>query len=99
VTALCLRLYIVGRSGASMRAIANLENLLRQVPASAYQLDIVDVLEHPDLAEQDRILATPTLVRLQPRPVRKLVGDLRDHESAVLALDLDQFRATEPQQD
>ena len=64
------RLYIVGSSSAGKRAMANFRKI------SNADLEVVDILENPALAEKDRILAVPALVRLSPAPVRRIVGDL-----------------------
>lgn len=83
-----LRLYITGRTPQSQRALLNLRNLLESELQSEYELEVIDILEYPDLAEREKILATPTLVRRQPEPVRKLVGDLSDREKVLQSLDL-----------
>ena len=70
-------LFVAGNSGRSQRALAQLEELRRTRLASA-EIEVVDVLEHPELAEEQRILATPTLVRRGPGPSRRIVGDLSD---------------------
>lgn len=84
-----LRLYLAGRTSRSQRAVANLTQLLRSLELQdAYDLELIDVLERPDLAEGDGILVTPTLVRLRPLPVRRLLGDLSDWRAVALGLDL-----------
>ncbi len=84
-----LRLYVTGRTPQSQRAIANLRTILESEIQSEYELEVIDVLEYPDLAEREKILATPTLVRRLPEPVRKIVGDLSDREKVLQSLDLD----------
>ena len=83
-----LRLYITGTTLLSTRAIENIEALIREELGEAYVCEIVDVLERPDLAEEDGIFATPTLVRRTPEPVRKLIGDLSDRELVLSSLRL-----------
>ncbi len=83
-----LRLYVTGSTLLSTRAIENIEALIREDLHGAYTCEIVDVLERPDLAEEDGIFATPTLVRLMPLPVRKLIGDLSDRELVLSSLRL-----------
>ena len=81
-----LRLYVTGSTLLSMRAIENIELLTREELEGEYECEIVDVLERPDLAEADRVFATPTLLRLSPPPVRKLIGDLSDREVVLASL-------------
>ncbi len=83
-----LRLYVTGRTPASQRAIANLEQICAAELHGEYEIEVIDVLEHPQLAEYEKILATPTLVRQLPEPVRKIIGDLSEREKVLLGLDL-----------
>ena len=84
-----LRLYITGQTSNSVRAIQNLEAMCEREPlAGQYELEVIDVLEHPNLAEDQKILATPTLIRELPEPIRKIIGDLSDQEQVLLGLDL-----------
>ena len=83
-----LRLYVTGRTPASQRAIANLEQICAAELQGRYEIEVIDVLEHPQLAEYEKILATPTLVRQLPEPVRKIIGDLSEREKVLLGLDL-----------
>lgn len=82
------RLYVAGDTPRSHLAATNLRELLRATGAADHQLDIVDVLERPDLAEEERILATPYVIKLAPPPARRVVGDLNDLPRAARALDL-----------
>ena len=83
-----LRLYVTGSTLLSMRAIENIERLTTDELADDYDIEVVDVLERPDLAEADRVFATPTLLRLSPPPVRKLIGDLSDRDVVLSSLRL-----------
>jgi circadian clock protein KaiB len=83
-----LRLYVTGSTLLSTRAIENIEALIGEELRASYTCEIVDVLERPDLAEQDGIFATPTLIRRAPQPVRKLIGDLSDRELVLSSLRL-----------
>ena len=85
---LTLRLYVSGQALNSRTAIRNLESLRSRIGGDA-QVEVVDVRERPELAEEDRILATPTLVRREPEPVRKIIGDLSDIDRVVAGLELD----------
>lgn len=83
-----LKLYVTGNSLHSQRAVANLHQLCTDMLPNKYELSVVDVLADPDQAEQDRILATPTLIRVRPEPARRVIGDLSDTQRVMLALDL-----------
>jgi circadian clock protein KaiB len=89
---LTLRLYVSGQAINSLTAIRNLESL-REALAEGAAVEVVDVRERPELAEEDRILATPTLVRRTPEPVRKIIGDLSDIPRVLTGLDLEGKRA------
>ena len=82
-----LTLYVTGQSARSQRAAANLRSLCDRLQGRC-ELTVVDVLERPQLAEDARILATPTVVRHLPLPARRIIGDLSDPERVVLWLDL-----------
>jgi circadian clock protein KaiB len=84
-----LRLYITGRTSQSQRAIDNLRTLCDGELQGVYEVEVIDVLEHPALAEKEKILATPTLVKRLPEPVRKIIGDLSDREKVLLGLDVE----------
>jgi circadian clock protein KaiB len=83
-----LRLYVAGQSPRSITAFANLKKLCEEHLGGRYTIEVVDLLEHPQLAAGDQIVAIPTLVRKLPQPLRKIVGDLRDKESALVGLQL-----------
>lgn len=82
------RLYVSQESALSLLAQANLRALCEAAVPGDYSIEVIDVYERPDMAEQDRILATPTVVRLEPAPRWRVMGDLSDHRLAALALDL-----------
>ncbi len=86
-----LRLYVAGRNRLSEAAIANLKSICENELAGSYQMEVIDVLERPQLAEDERILATPTVVKTLPPPLRSVVGDLSDRERVILGLDLQPF--------
>lgn len=91
-----MRLYVTGASVHSTAAVANLERICRERLRGEYELEVIDVLEHPERAEHDKILATPTLVRELPPPLRKIVGDLSDQQKVFGALGLDAPRDPAP---
>jgi circadian clock protein KaiB len=84
-----LRLFVTGRTPQSQRAIRNLREICDSDIQGAYELEVIDVLEHPALAEHDKILATPTLVKRLPEPIRKIIGDLSDREKVLLGLNVE----------
>lgn len=84
-----LRLFVTGRTSQSQRAIENLQRICDTDLAGIYEVEVIDVLENPDLAEGEKILATPTLVKRLPEPVRKIIGDLSDREKVLWGLDLE----------
>ena len=75
-----MRLYVAGQSPKCLDAYANLKSLCDEHLAGDYEIEIVDLVEHPMLARGDDILAVPTLVRRRPAPTRKVVGDLSNTE-------------------
>jgi circadian clock protein KaiB len=87
-----LRLYVTPRTPISQRAISNLDALCREDLPVRFEVEVIDVAEHPALAERDKILATPTLVKLAPEPIRKIIGDLSNREKVLLSLDLQPVR-------
>lgn len=89
-----LRLYVTGRTQRSNRAIANLRAICERNLSGQYRMEVIDVLEHPRLAKDERILATPTLVKQLPLPIRRIIGDLSDGERVLLGLDLYANRET-----
>jgi len=83
-----LRLYVAGKTQKSVTALANLKKYCEQFLQGRYQLEVIDLLEHPQLAEGDQILAIPTLVRKVPEPIRKIIGDLSNQERVLVGLDI-----------
>ncbi|MEO0377712.1 MAG: circadian clock protein KaiB [Cyanobacteria bacterium P01_A01_bin.17] len=83
-----LKLYVAGNTPNSIRALRTLNNILEQEFQGVYALKVIDVLKNPQLAEEDKILATPTLSKVLPPPVRKIIGDLSDRERVLIGLDL-----------
>ena len=82
-----LKLYVAGQTPKSLTAFANLKKICEEHLKSRYQIVVVDLLEHPQLAKGDQILAIPTLVRKLPEPVRKIIGDLSNTERVLVGLD------------
>lgn len=88
MNAYTFRLYITGQTPRSAQAIANLHLICAEWLNDQCEITVIDVLEQPDLAEQDRILATPTLVKVSPPPMRRVIGDLADIEKVMWGLGL-----------
>lgn len=91
---LTLKLYITGLTSKSERAIRNLRRICEEDLAGQCVLQIIDVLELPQVAEQDKILATPTLIRELPPPAKRVIGDLTDKDKVLIGLDMKPFTAT-----
>jgi circadian clock protein KaiB len=83
-----LTLYVTGTSPRTSIAIDNLNRICAQELDGRYELEIVDVLEQPQRAEDDKILATPTLIKQLPPPLRRVIGDLSDKEKVLLGLEV-----------
>ena len=83
-----LRLYVAGQTPKSISAFANLKKICEEHLAGRYKIQVVDLLENPQLARGDQILAIPTLVRKLPEPMRKIIGDLSNTERVLIGLDL-----------
>ncbi|MFP4213844.1 MAG: circadian clock KaiB family protein [Desulfohalobiaceae bacterium] len=85
-----LRLYIAGRTATAEQAIGNLYQITSELEKKYNELDIevIDVLERPQLAEDERILATPILIKKLPPPVRRIIGDLSEREKVLIGIDL-----------
>lgn len=83
-----LRLYVAGQTPKSLTAMANLKKLCEENLAGRYRIEVIDLLQNPQLARADQILAIPTLVRRLPEPIRKIIGDLSSSEKVLVGLDV-----------
>lgn len=83
-----LRLYVAGQSPKSLVALANLKKFCAEHLDGQYELQVIDLVKTPQLAQNDQILAIPTLVRKLPAPMRKIIGDLSDSSRVLVGLDL-----------
>ncbi len=83
-----LRLYVAGQTPNSIAAFANLKKICEDNLAGRYRIEVIDLLENPQLAKGDQILAIPTLVRKLPTPVKKIIGDLSNTLRVLVGLDL-----------
>jgi len=83
-----LRLYVAGKTEKSVTALTNLRKYCEEHLKGQYKIEVVDLMEKPQLAEGDQILAVPTLVRKVPEPIRKIIGDLSDKEKVLVGLNI-----------
>ena len=84
-----LKLYVTGQTTKSKRAIANLQKICDEELGGQYTMVVIDILEQPQLAENEKILATPTLIREVPQPLRRIIGDLSNTEKVLMGLDIE----------
>jgi circadian clock protein KaiB len=85
-----LRLYIAGKTPKSVTAFENLKKICEERLKNKYTIEVIDLLENPQLGREHQILAIPTLVRKLPVPVRKIIGDLSNTERVLIGLDIKQ---------
>jgi len=83
-----LRLYIAGQTPKSIKAFANLKKICEEHLTGKYRIEVIDLIQNPQLAAGDQILAVPTLVRRLPEPVRRIIGDLSNTERVLVGLDV-----------
>lgn len=83
-----LRLYVAGKTPKCVAAFENLKRYCEEHLKGQYSIEVIDLLENPQLAEGDQILAIPTLVRHVPEPLRRIIGDLSNEEKVLVGLDL-----------
>lgn len=83
-----LRLYVVGSSPQSMRAIANVKKICEEELQGRYELEVIDIYQQPQLAQDEQIVAVPMLVKILPLPLRRIIGDMSNTERVLVELDL-----------
>jgi circadian clock protein KaiB len=83
-----LRLYVAGQTPKSITAFSNLKKICEEHLAGKYRIEVIDLLENPQLAKGDQIIAIPTLVRKLPEPLKKIIGDLANTERVLVGLDI-----------
>jgi circadian clock protein KaiB len=83
-----LRLYVAGQTDKSIKAVNNLSRLCKEHLEGRYTIEVIDLLQRPQLAAGDQILAVPTLVRRLPEPIKKIIGDLSNEERVLVGLDI-----------
>jgi circadian clock protein KaiB len=83
-----LRLYITGSTVRSKLAIVNLNKICEEYLDGRYELEVIDLYQHPGLAKDEQIIAAPTLIKRLPLPFRRIIGDMSDKEKVLFGLDL-----------
>jgi circadian clock protein KaiB len=83
-----LRLYVTGSTPRSARAIENMRRICEEYLTGRYDLEVIDIYQRPEAAREFQLIAAPTLVKLLPEPLRRIVGDLSDHDKVLHGLDL-----------
>jgi len=83
-----LRLYVTGMTPRSMEAVASIKSICDELLQGRYDLEVIDIYQHPVLAKNEQIIAAPTLVKQLPAPLRRLIGNLSDRERVLMGLDL-----------
>ena len=83
-----LRLYVTGTTPHSLQAIVNIRKICEEHLAGRYDLEVIDIAQHPTLAEREQIIAVPTLIKKLPVPLRRFIGDMSQTERILLGLDL-----------
>lgn len=83
-----LRLYVAGQTPKSITALANLKRICDEHMEGQYQIEVIDLMENPQLARRDQIVAIPTLVRELPSPLKRIIGDLSNTERVLVGLDV-----------
>jgi circadian clock protein KaiB len=84
----CLRLFVSGSTPRSARAIHNIRALCEEKLHGRYDLEVIDIYQHPEQVKPEQIVVTPTLVKKLPLPFRKIIGDLSDIERVLVGLDI-----------
>ena len=91
-----MRLYIIGTTSQSTRAVANIRKICEEHLEGRYELDVVDISQQPALAKGEQIVAAPTLIKVLPLPLRRFIGDMSQTERILIGLDLSKVRSTSP---
>ena len=83
-----LHLYVAGQTPKSIAAIANLKKICEQHLSGRYDIEVIDLMKNPALAQQHQIIAIPTLIRQLPEPLKRIIGDLSNSEKVLIGLDI-----------
>ncbi|MCL4195313.1 MAG: circadian clock KaiB family protein [Thermoguttaceae bacterium] len=91
-----LRLYVTGMTARSIRAIANLKAICEEWLPGRYDLEVLDIHQHPEMAREQDVIAAPTLVKELPPPLRRLIGDLSNSQRVLAGLGLEKIHGSQP---
>jgi circadian clock protein KaiB len=83
-----LKLYVTGATPRSSRAIENIRNFCEEHLKDRYELEVIDIYQHPELLDKEQVVAAPTLVKQLPPPLRKLIGDMSDEQKILVGLNI-----------
>jgi circadian clock protein KaiB len=83
-----LRLYVAGQTPKSIAAIANLKKICEKYLSGGYNIEVIDLMKNPALAQRHQIVAIPTLIRQLPEPLKRIIGDLSNLEKVLVGLDI-----------
>jgi circadian clock protein KaiB len=83
-----LRLYVSGQTPRSVLAIENMRRICTEYLDQRYSLEIIDIYQHPEACQQQQLIAAPTLIKVLPQPLRRIIGDLSNTEKVLVGLDL-----------
>ena len=87
-----LRLYITGSTSRSTLAITNLKRICKEYLEGRYELEVIDLFQHPGLAKDEQIIAAPTLIKKLPLPFRRIIGDMSNEDKVLMGLDLKELK-------
>jgi circadian clock protein KaiB len=87
-----LRLFVTGTTTRSLRAIANMRRICEESLAGRYDLEVIDIYQQPEATRELQVIATPTLIKVLPKPLRRIIGDLSDREKVLAGLNLAPLR-------
>lgn len=83
-----LRLYVTGQTPRSVTAIENMRRICAEHLAEHYTLEVIDIYQHPEACQEQQIIAAPTLIKVLPHPLRRIIGDLSNTDKVLVGLDL-----------
>ena len=83
-----LRLYVTGQTPRSILAIDNMRKICAEHLSERYTLEVIDIYQHPEACQEQQIVAAPTLIKVLPHPLRRIIGDLSNTEKVLVGLDL-----------
>lgn len=92
-----LRLFVTGNTPRSSKAVKNIQALCEKHLAGRYDLEVVDIIQQPELARSSDLIAAPTLIKRKPEPTRKVIGDFSDTDKVLLGLDIRPVKTPVPE--